>query len=426
MKVAVIGTGIAGNVAAYHLTKSHDVEVFEANDYIGGHTHTHDIEYEGKHYSVDSGFIVFNERTYPNFIQLLDELGVESCETEMSFSVKSEKTGLEYNGNSLNTLFAQRRNLVSPSFYRMIRDILRFNRQAPLDLESGCADLPLGQYLVQGQYSSQFIEHYIIPMGAAIWSSSLNQIYDFPARFFIRFFINHGLLQVHDRPRWFVIKGGSHAYVKKITASFRDRIHLNTPVEQVRRRFNHVEVKPKGRDWQYFDAVFFATHSDQALRLLDDPSDLEKEVLGAIRYQTNEAVLHTDSQMLPRRKLAWASWNYHLLRQGQQHPAAVTYYMNRLQHIDAPLDFCVTLNNSENINPARIIRRMSYDHPVFTAESVQAQQRQHEINGADRTYFCGAYWRNGFHEDGVVSALNAIKHFEEAQQHEELSLPRAS
>lgn len=425
MKIAVIGSGIAGNVAAYHLAKSHDIEVFEANNYIGGHTHTHDIEHAGTHYPVDSGFIVFNERTYPNFIQLLNELGVESRETEMSFSVKSERNGLEYNGNSLNTLFAQRRNLVSPSFYRMIRDILRFNRQAPLDLESGGADLPLGEYLLRGDYSKQFIDHYIIPMGAAIWSSSLNQIHEFPARFFIRFFINHGLLQVQNRPRWFVIKGGSHAYVKKITASFKDRIRLNTPIEQVRRRFNHVEVKAKGGDWKSFDAVFFTTHSDQALSLLSDPSDVEKEVLGAIRYQSNEAVLHTDSQLLPRNKLAWASWNYHLLKQDQQRPAAVTYYMNRLQHIKAPLDFCVTLNNSESINPARIIRRMTYDHPVFTAESVQAQQRQHEVNGVNRTYFCGAYWRNGFHEDGVVSALNAIRHFEEAQ-HEQLSLPRAS
>lgn len=422
MKIAIIGTGIAGNVAALNLYKDHDITVFESNDHIGGHSHTHDVEYDGRQYAVDTGFIVFNYKTYPNFTRLLKELDVPVQASNMSFSVKCERTGLEYNGNTLNTMFAQRRNLFKPSFYRMIRDILRFNREAPALLETVHDDISLGDYLKSNQYGSEFIEQYLVPMGAAIWSSDPKQMYTFPAGFFIRFFHNHGLLSVNERPQWHVIKGGSREYVRKLTAPFADRIRVKSPVESITRHVTHVSIKTYGAEAENYDQVFIATHSDQALGMLHDSSKLEQEILSAIPYQSNEAVLHTDTNVLPKRELAWASWNYHLLNTEQQR-VPVTYNMNILQSINAPVQFCVTLNNSTAINPDRILKRIAYDHPVFTSQGLAAQQRQHEINGVNRTYFCGAYWRYGFHEDGVVSALNAIEHFKE-QQHAQLPLRR--
>jgi predicted NAD/FAD-binding protein len=428
MKIAIIGSGISGNVAAYHLNKEHDITVFEAGDYVGGHTHTHDIEWGGIHYAVDTGFIVFNEKTYPNFIALLDELGVESRVTEMSFSVKNESSGLEYNGHSLNSLFAQRRNLFSLSFHRMLRDIVRFNREAPLHMASGEAEIGLGEYMQQHRYSEQFIENYIMPMGAAIWSTDPRRMQSFPARFFIRFFHNHGLLNVSNRPDWYSIKGGSSQYVKPLIESFKENIRLNSPIQSIRRLPDGVEVTPVGQQTERFDAIFIATHSDQALGMLSDATREEQEVLGAIRYQQNEAVLHTDESVLPKRRLAWASWNYHRLAKPQQ-PVALTYNMNILQGHVAPAQFCVTLNNTEAVDKSKIIKTIQYDHPVFTTESMDAQKRHAEINGVNRTYYCGAYWRNGFHEDGVVSALNALQHFNdkhrEQQTHEELYLQRA-
>lgn len=424
MRIAIIGTGIAGNVAAYHLHKEHEITVFEANDYIGGHTHTHDLSISNSEYAVDTGFIVFNYKTYPNFTRLLRELEVEVQPSAMSFSVKCEKTGLEYNGTSLNSLFAQRGNLFKPSFYRMINDVLRFNKSAVAILDSDEANKSLGEILQQGGYSKEFIEHYLLPMGAAIWSSHPEQMMEFPAGFFIRFFHNHGMLSVDDRPVWYVIKGGSKEYVKKLTAPFADRIHRNAPVESITRNRNNVEIKLKGGDIQKFDQVFIATHSDQALSLLTDASPIEKELLGSIPYQENEAILHVDDSVLPERKLAWAAWNYHILPD-QNDRVALTYNMNILQNLDCDSTLCVTLNNSQAINPDKIIKKMTYHHPVFTPEGVSAQQRQAEINGANRTYYCGAYWRYGFHEDGVVSALNAIQHFEE-RNNAQLFLRRAS
>ena len=410
MKIAVVGTGIAGNVVAYHLSQDHHVTVFEANDYVGGHTHTHDIEWEGQRHAIDTGFIVFNDKTYPHFTQLLQELNVPVQPTSMSFSVKCERTGLEYNGTSLNTLFAQRRNLFRPSFYRMIKDIIRFNREAPTLLDSGSGDMSLGEYLLEGGYSREFNENYLIPMGAAIWSSDPSQLSSMPAHFFIRFFHNHGMLSVNDRPTWHVITGGSKEYVGKLTARFRHRLQVDSPVESISRNSDAVTIKARHRQPESFDHVFIGTHSDQALRLLRDPLPVEQEVLGAIPYQENEAVLHIDEGVLPKRRLAWASWNYHL-----QGPSGgrvpVTYNMNILQGIQAPVQFCVTLNNSHAIDPNKIIKRLTYHHPFFSSKAVAAQKRQAEINGVRRTYYCGAYWRFGFHEDGVVSALNALEHF---------------
>ena len=425
MKIAIVGAGIAGNVVAYHLNKEHQITVFESNDYVGGHTHTHDIEWNGNQYPVDSGFIVFNDKTYPYFTRLLKELNVAVQPSSMSFSVKCERTGLEYNGKTLNTLFAQRDNLLRPSFYRMIKDILRFNREAPTLLTSSYAQTSLGEYLSKGRYSREFVEHYLIPMGAAIWSADPSQLSSMPAHFFIRFFHNHGMLSVNDRPTWHVIQGGSKEYVRKLTAPFRHRIHVDAPIESITRHPHSVLIKACNKPSERFDQVFIATHSDQALKLLRDPLPLEREVLSAIPYQKNEAVLHTDERVLPKRRLAWAGWNYHLLPKNTNR-VAVTYNMNILQSIQAPVQFCVTLNNSQAIDPSKVIKRMTYHHPFFTPKAIFAQQRQAEINGIRRTYFCGAYWRFGFHEDGVVSALNALEHFKGKKIHAQLSLRGAS
>jgi predicted NAD/FAD-binding protein len=423
MKIAIIGSGIAGNVVAHRLHRAHDITVYEAASRIGGHTHTHSVEQAGRRFEVDTGFIVFNDRTYPNFIALLEELGVASQESSMSFSVRNEASGLEYNGTTLNTLFAQRRNLLRPSFLGMIRDILRFNREASALLAEPGGELPLGELLARERYGQAFIEHYIVPMGAAIWSTDPASMLAFPARFFVRFLHHHGMLTVNDRPVWRTIRGGSARYVEKLTAPFRERIRLDTPVEWMRRLPGSVIVKARGSEALRFDAVFLACHSDQALRLLADPSRIERDVLGAIPYQTNEAVLHTDTRLLPKRRLAWAAWNYHVLPEGRC-PLALTYNMNILQRLDAPTPFLVTLNRSEAIDPARVIKRITYHHPLFTPASVAAQARQRELNGAHRTYYCGAWWRNGFHEDGVVSALQALAHFE--QDHAQRTLYRSA
>ena len=403
MRIAIIGTGISGLSAAWALHRDHALTLFEAGDYIGGHTHTVDVEVQGRPYAVDTGFIVFNDWTYPQFIELLDQLQVASRPTQMSFSVRCERSGLEYNGETLNTLFAQRRNLFRPAFYRMIRDILRFNREAPALLEQE-QDPSLDAYLRAGRYSREFIDHYILPMAAAIWSAEPALMGQMPARFFVRFFKNHGLLSVKDRPQWRVISGGSRSYVEALVAPFREHIRLNCPVKWLRRQPGQVEIKPRGGAVEYFDQVIIATHSDQALRLLADPSAQEREILGALPYQENDVVLHTDTRLLPRRRLAWAAWNYQLPAQPRDR-VAVTYNMNILQGLEAPETFCVTLNRGDAIDPARILYRTTYHHPVFTIAGVQAQARRAEISGVNRTWYCGAYWRNGFHEDGVDSGL---------------------
>ena len=425
MKIAVIGTGIAGNVAARELCREHEITVFEAADHVGGHTHTHSIDDNGRPLAIDTGFIVFNDWTYPNFIALLDKLGVSSQPSEMSFGVKCERTGLEYKGHTLNTLFAQRRNLLRPSFHRMLRDIVRFNREARSLLEASDDSLTLGDYLRDNRYSTAFTDYYIIPMGAAIWSAEPRRMLSFPATCFARFFANHGLLNIKDRPQWRVIRGGSRSYVDKLTAPFREQIRLNSPVTGITRRATHVEVSSAGNSTERFDRVFIACHSDQALAMLTDVTPQEREVLGAIPYQQNDVVLHTDISLLPRRRLAWSAWNYHRLA-GDNPAVAVTYNMNLLQGLSTQQTYLVTLNNSAAIDPDKIIKRLSYDHPVFTQDGIAAQQRQGEINGVKHSYFCGAYWRYGFHEDGVVSALNALAHFREKDSEQQLPLSRAS
>ncbi|WP_455376856.1 NAD(P)/FAD-dependent oxidoreductase [Petrachloros mirabilis] len=414
MRIAIVGTGISGMVSAHLLHRDHDVTVFEAADYFGGHTNTLDVTVDGRTYAVDTGFIVFNDWTYPNFINLLSRLGVKSQPSDMSFSVKCERTGLEYNGTSLNTLFAQRRNLVRPSFYRMILDIFRFNREAVSLLDQPEPGPSFREYLESHRYSKEFVDQYIVPMGAAIWSASHDNMREFPARYLVQFFKNHGMLTVGNRPQWRVITGGSRSYAEKLVAPFQPRILLNSPVESIRRFPGFVEIRASLQRREdralRFDHVIIAAHSDQALNLLADPSPAEKDILGVIRYQDNEAVLHTDPSLLPDRRLAWAAWNYHLLPV-QPNRAVVTYHMNRLQRLAAPVEFCVTLNHTDAIEPARILRRFTYHHPVYSSDAVAAQRRHGEINGINRTSYCGAYWGFGFHEDGVKSALAVCKPF---------------
>ena len=424
MKIAIIGTGIAGNVAAYKLRDEHEITVFEAGNYVGGHTNTVDVYENGQHYAVDTGFIVFNDHTYPNFIRLLDEIGQESQPSTMSFSVQSGGGELEYCGTTLNTVFAQRRNLVRPSFYRMLRDILRFNRTALPSTEHLGADYTLGEFLDENGYSREFADHYLVPMAAAIWSAGPGSVLEMPVSFLVRFFANHGLLSVNDQPQWRVIKGGSRQYVTRLVAGHRDRIRLNSPVQAVRRVGERIEIQSASGGRELFDFVFLACHSDQALALLKDPTETEREVLGAIRYQANEAVLHTDESLMPQRKRAWAAWNYHLPQDASRH-VAVTYNMNILQGLASGKQYLVTLNSDRDIDTDRVIQRVHYEHPVYSGEAVAAQRRQAEVN-CDRTYFCGAYWRNGFHEDGVVSALDAVTHFEKRLADGQLHLRRAS
>ncbi len=426
MKIAIIGSGIAGNVAAYQLNKEHDITLFEQNSHIGGHTHTHSISDATGELNIDTGFIVLNDRTYPNFIKLLNELDVDIQKSEMSFSVKCEQSGLEYNGNNLNTLFAQRSNLFSPTFYRMISDILRFNREAAEFINNTGSDQSLGDFLHNGNYSEIFINKYIVPMGAAIWSTNPEDMFSFPARFFFKFFLNHGLLSVNDRPQWYVIKGGSNNYVKKLIKSFKDRIRSKCPVDKIIRYDDHVEIHTQRHGVERFDYVFIASHSDQALTMLQNPSAQERSTLAAIQYQKNEAVLHTDKSLLPIRENAWASWNYHIPKDARSN-VALTYNMNILQGLDSDSTYCVTLNYTDQIDEGKILKTIEYHHPVFTPESIIAQNNHRLINGTGRTYYCGAYWRNGFHEDGVVSALNAISHFKQDISHaQKLSLRWAS
>lgn len=411
-KIAIIGSGISGLTSAYLLSQKHQVKVFEKNDYIGGHTATVDVEHEGEHYAIDTGFIVCNNKTYPKFLKLLSQLNVEYKDTEMSFSVHNEQTGLEYNGNNLNSLFAQRRNLLRPAFWRLIREILKFNKlcKALYHQKAIPESQTLGGFLDSHGLSDFFCQHYILPMGAAIWSTSLTEMREFELKFFIRFFYNHGLLNISDRPQWHVIKGGSREYIAPLITKFKEHIQLNANITSVIRNDDKVLLSFEDQEPESFDEVVFACHSDQALALLGDASDAETAILGDIPYSRNEVVLHTDTNMLPKRKLAWASWNY-LLDSDNPRPAAVTYNMNILQGLHSDTTFCVTLNQTEQIQPDKVLRKFVYHHPVFNSKSMAAQLRREEICGQNNTHFCGAYWYNGFHEDGVRSATDVAARF---------------
>lgn len=413
MKIAIIGSGISGLTAAYLLNRKHDVTIFEANDYIGGHTHTHKVNIDGKKYSVDTGFIVYNERTYPNFIKLLDLLNVERQLSTMGFSVKSISKDYEYAGESLNSLFAKRSNIFRFGFLRMLYEMYHFGKKADSSGIGLDASVTLGDYLKKEKYSGEFINYFIIPMGAAIWSTPANKVLNMPAYFFIKFFYNHGMLETINRPNWWVIKNGSSEYIKKIIRGFENKINLSTPVKTVARKNEGIEIQlAKKEETLKFDSVIFATHSDQALEMLENPTDTEKDILSSIPYQKNEVLLHTDSSVLPRRKLSWASWNYQL-DSDPALPVVLTYNMNILQSINCKETLCVTLNDHNSVDETKILKKITYHHPLFNVKSIEAQKRKSEISGVNNTYYCGAYWRNGFHEDGVVSALDVCKDFGE-------------
>ena len=408
--IAVIGSGIAGLTSAWLLSRQHKVTLFEANDYLGGHTATVDVSLNGRTYAVDTGFIVFNDRTYPRFQQLLAQAGVKARPAEMSFSVQQAATGLEYNGHTLNTLFAQRKNLLNSRFYHFLLEIVRFNLLCKRVLKQGSLNDgdTLGRFLAQYGFSDFFAGHYVLPMVAAIWSSSLADSRDFPLAFFLRFFNHHGLLNLVDRPQWYVVEGGSRSYIPALVQGVQE-IRLNTPVQWVQRVESGVEITTAAGS-EHFDEVIMACHSDQALAMLADASEVERKVLGGLEYRNNEVVLHTDIRLLPAERRAWASWNYYL-DGGEDALPAVTYNMNILQGIEAGETVCVTLNRSEAIAPECILRRFTYAHPVYNRDAIVSQRRRQEICGHRHTHFCGAYWYNGFHEDGVRSALDVCERF---------------
>jgi predicted NAD/FAD-binding protein len=410
VKIAVIGTGIAGLTAAYLLHRDFDLTVYEANGYVGGHTNTVEVELPEGRYAVDTGFIVFNEVTYPNFCRILERLGVDSQPSQMTFSVKCEKTGLEYNPHNLNSFFAQRRNLVSPSFWRMILEIFRFRSRFDHLLKVSDQAVPLLRTLRDQGFSSRFLEQFITPLGASLWSADPKSFSEFPLQAFVRFFKNHGFLDIRNPFPWRVIRGGSRRYVEKLTAGFADRIRTSTPVTGIQRFEDRVEVTDARGEKAAYDQVILAVHSDQALALLADATPAEKDILGAIPYQENDTVLHTDSRILPERRWIWASWNY-LIPKETHSRGILTYDMNILQTLRASQEFCVTLNRTEVIDPREIKARFTYHHPVFTTRAPEAQKRHSEISGLNRTHFCGAYWGYGFHEDGVRSALPVARWF---------------
>jgi predicted NAD/FAD-binding protein len=410
MRIAVIGTGIAGMVAAYLLAPDHDLVVFEANDYMGGHTHTIEVQVAGRTYAVDTGFIVFNESTYPHFVTLLRRLGVSWQPTNMSFSVQNAAAGLEFGFRTLRGVFAQPQNLWRPAFLRLLWDIWRFRRESPELARDESYRISLGEYLAAKGYSQTFAHQFLIPMGSALWSADPGDLANFPAKYLADFFQRHRILNLAGKIRWQVIRGGSRSYVEPLTRPYRDRVRLNSPVAWVKRHADGVEVKPQGGEAERYDRVVIAAHSDQALRLLGDPSEREREILEAFHYQENSTVLHTDATLLPQRRAAWASWNYYLPPEPGDR-ATLTYHMNRLQSLSAPVEFCVTLNRDRDIDPAKSIKKINYHHPVYRRQAPLAQKRWPEINGVNRTYFCGAYWGYGFHEDGVVSALQVCREF---------------
>ncbi len=409
-RVAVIGSGIAGLASAWWLSKRHTVTLFEREDYLGGHTHTHSVVIEGRQFDVDTGFIVFNRLNYPLLDALFDELGVASQPTTMSFSVHDAGTGLEYGATSLNTLFCQRRNLVSPQFWGMLADLRRFYRDAPRLLDGDDEGPSLGEYLREGGYGELFVRNHLLPMASALWSSPSTRVREFPARYLVRFMANHHMLQLSGRPTWRVVSGGSARYVQALQARWHVQAHTACPVHAVHRDHGGVQID-SARGREQFDHVVLACHSDQALALLADADSREHGILGAIGYQPNEAVLHTDASVLPRDRKAWAAWNAHVPADPGD-ACTVSYCIHLLQGLDSPNPLIVTLNRSEAIDPAHVLKRMHYSHPVHDHAAVRAQARRSEIQGRRNTWFAGAYWGWGFHEDGIRSARALVDAFE--------------
>ena len=407
MKIAIVGTGVSGLVAAHLLHREHEIAVYEAAPRLGGHTNTIRVDSAGETDWIDTGFIVYNDRNYPAFERLLEELEVVTEPSRMSFSVSDGRGGFEYAGTPRG-LFARPAHLLSPSFLGMLREWRRFNREAQALVGSADTSISLGDWLQERGFSRGFVERLIVPQASAVWSADPQQMWSFPAAFMAEFFDNHGMYSLRDRPRWRTVAGGSTRYVEAIAAPWRHLLRLGAAVRRVERLPGRVRIEADGCESEEFDRVVIATHSDQALSMLADPSPAEREILGAIPYQGNEAVLHTDSSLMPRRRAAWSSWNFHLAERPSR-GTTVTYWMNSLQRLRSQTDFFVSLNRGEQIDPAKAIHRVSYDHPVYTAAGVAAQARHGEISGVRGTHYCGAYWGWGFHEDGVLSARRACE-----------------
>ncbi|WP_417335831.1 NAD(P)/FAD-dependent oxidoreductase [Halobacteriovorax marinus] len=410
MKIAIAGFGISGIASANYLCEKHEITVFESNHYLGGHTHTHDIELGGQKFAIDTGFIVFNKKTYPLFTELLDKTQTEYAPTSMSFSVSCERTGLEYNGTDFNGLFAQRANLLRPSFLTFLWGISDFNKKAKKFLNNKDHSLSLGDFFRQNNIKRSVIEYYVLPMMAAVWSTDPALVWNFPANFVLRFFENHGFLEIDDRPQWYVIKGGSKSYIPNFLKTFKGDIRTNSPIKSIKRENNKVYVTTEN-GVEEFDAIIMATHSDTSLKLLSDASHDERTILSELPYVKNPTYLHLDRSFLPKRERAWASWNY-LLPNDNKKGATVTYNMNILQGIESKNLFNVTLNPHRSIKPETILKEINYNHPLFTLQGMEAQQSWKKISGVNNTFYCGAYWRNGFHEDGVFSAKRVADQIE--------------
>ena len=413
MKIAVVGSGISGLTTALLLNKKHEVKVFEAANWVGGHAHTIPIEDGNTTLWIDTGFIVCNDKNYPNFIQLMKLIDITLQKTTMSFSVRVDEVNLEYNGTSINGLFSQRKNIFNPKFWSMLKDIINFNHQAKKLIHYPYTEITFGDFIAPLKLNSFCVEYYLLPMIAAIWSNSVKEALKMPAWFICQFLDNHGMLNINQRPQWYTIPGGSHTYVNKITSLLKNSIYTSMPVKTILRHERGVTVVSLKNEPENFDKVVIATHSDQALALLASPSVLENEILSKIRYHKNQVVLHTDTHVLPKNPRAWASWNYYIKKQDAQ-SCFVNYNMNILQNLKSRKTYCVSLNQTDLIETSKILANFEYEHPIYDTFSKNSQERLFEINGKNNTYYCGAYWGAGFHEDGVNSALNVVKKIDEA------------
>ena len=406
MKIAVIGSGISGLSAAYYLSKKFKVDLFEQEDYFGGHSCTYDIKKEEKTIPVDLGFIVFNELTYPNLLNFFKELEVPFEKSDMSFSVSIQGSNIEYGGRGLKALFANKSNIFNYNFLKMIAEIISFYKKAPSLIRNNLDGETLGSYLDKSNFSKYLVEYHIIPMVAAIWSMPFSKARDMPLKLFLNFFINHGLFKLKNRPQWYTVTGRSRTYVKKVLEKISGEIFKNYKVNSINRNENNVRIKIED-DYLDYDHVVLASHADQSLKMLDKPTEEEQRILSKFKYIPNTAILHTDKRLMPKRKLAWSSWNS--ISNGNQ--TCVTYWLNNLQNLKCDQNFFLTLNPISEINKKNIVKNINFTHPYFNTETLKYQKSLHLLQGKKRTWYCGSYFSYGFHEDGIKSAINLIENF---------------
>jgi predicted NAD/FAD-binding protein len=409
-RVAIVGTGIAGMIAAYLLHKTYDITVFEKKGYVGGHTHTVEVDEDGTKIPIDTGFIVFNKSNYPNLLKLFKKLGVAYKPTNMSFSVQHIPQSLEYNGSGFNGIFGQRKNLINPSFYRMLSDIARFNKQSVAVLNTTqYKNYSLNDFIIEKKYSREFKENYLLPMNSAIWSTPPEQSLNFPIVTLVQFFKNHGLLGVNSHFQWYTVNGGSWQYRNKLIEPFTDKIKVNSEVTGVKRVGNKVMLKTINDEEYHFDKVIMAGHADQTLRVLKDPTSNETNMLSKFRYQPNKVTLHTDSTIMPNRKRIWSAWNYRIEKLNGSWKTSTVYNMNILQQVSKKRDYFLSVNDAGMIDPGKVIREFKYDHPIFDLEAINTQKSLRQLNKDGRIYYCGSYFGYGFHEDALKSGIQAAE-----------------